>query len=91
MVNLYAFSLSCAKNVVPTGKMLSEEVPSVIMIKSYISHRFWTGVERFLSVRWAVRMEKSTNGCHSAQPLRAARLHEMNWSKIGAGSDCQST
>jgi hypothetical protein len=37
VVNLYAFSLSCAKCVVATEKMLYEEAPPTIMVKSYIS------------------------------------------------------
>jgi hypothetical protein len=34
VVNRYAFSLSCAKYVVVTGKMLYEEAPPTVMVKS---------------------------------------------------------
>jgi hypothetical protein len=34
MVNLYWFSLSAGKNVVATVKVLFEEVPTAIMVKS---------------------------------------------------------
>jgi hypothetical protein len=33
MANLYAFSLSCAKNVPASGKMLFAEAPPTVMVK----------------------------------------------------------